>query len=276
VKTFRVDNPHTKAFAFWEWVIGEVQRDHPDAIFFAEAFTRPKRMKALAKLGFTMSYTYFTWKNHWWDLVPYVEELTQTPMAEYYRGNLFANTPDILNEYLVEGGRPAFRIRLLLAATLLPLYGIYSGYELCENVPVREGSEEYLDSEKYQLRPRDYDHPHNINADIVRINTIRREQPALQQYDNITFHESDNPDVLFYHKAFAGQDLLVVVTTNALQPQETMVHVPLEDLGFADGQAYVVRDLLTDARYTWSGVRNYVRLDPNIEPGHVFVVEGSA
>ena len=273
VTTFRVDNPHTKAFAFWEWVIGEVQRDHPETIFFAEAFTRPKRMKALAKLGFTMSYTYFTWKNHWWDLVPYVEELTQTAMAEYYRGNFFANTPDILNEYLVEGGRPAFRIRLLLAATLLPLYGIYSGYELCENEPVRAGSEEYLDSEKYQLRPRDYDAPGNINDDIVRINTIRREQPALQQYDNITFYTSENPDVLFYHKALAGQDVLVIVTTNATEPVESMVHVPLEELGLVDGQAYVVRDLLTGAKYTWSGVRNYVRIDPNIEPGHVLVVE---
>jgi starch synthase (maltosyl-transferring) len=273
VKTFRVDNPHTKAFAFWEWIIADVQRDHPDTIFFAEAFTRPKRMKALAKLGFTMSYTYFTWKNHWWDLVPYVEELTQTEMAEYYRGNFFANTPDILNEYLVNGGRPAFRIRLLLAATLLPLYGIYSGYELCENVPVREGSEEYLDSEKYQLRPRDFDHPHNINADIVRINELRRTHPALQLYDNLTFHESDNPDVLFYRKAFAGQDVLVIVTTNPTAPQETMVHVPLEELGLEPDEAYVVHDLLTDARYTWSGERNYVRLDPNIEAGHILVIE---
>ncbi|HEY4304207.1 MAG TPA: alpha-1,4-glucan--maltose-1-phosphate maltosyltransferase [Gemmatimonadaceae bacterium] len=273
VKTFRVDNPHTKAFAFWEWVIAEVQREHPDAVFFAEAFTRPKRMKALAKLGFTMSYTYFTWKNHWWDLVPYAEELTQTEMAEYYRGNFFANTPDILNEYLVDGGRPAFRIRLLLAATLLPLYGIYSGYELCENVPVREGSEEYLDSEKYQLRPRDYDQPHNINADVVRINEIRRQQAALQLYNNLTFHESDNPDVLFYRKALDGQDVLVVATTNATEPQESMVHVPLEELGLVDGEAYVVHDLLTGARYTWNGVRNYVRIDPNIEPGHVFVIE---
>jgi starch synthase (maltosyl-transferring) len=273
VKTFRVDNPHTKAFAFWEWVIGEVQRDHPDVIFFAEAFTRPKRMKALAKLGFTMSYTYFTWKNHDWDLRPYVEELTQTPMVEYYRGNFFTNTPDILNEYLVTGGRPAFRIRLLLAATLLPLYGIYSGYELCENVPVREGSEEYLDSEKYQLRPRDYDAEGSIVADIIRINEIRRACPALQAYDNITFHETENRETLFYRKAFPGQDVLVIVTLNPSLPQETMVHVPLEELGIAADEAYVVRDLLTGARYTWSGARNYVRLDPGIEPGHVLVVE---
>lgn len=276
VKTFRVDNPHTKAFAFWEWLIDEIQADHPDVIFFAEAFTRPKRMKALAKLGFTMSYTYFTWKNHWWDLRPYVEELTQTPMAEYYRGNFFANTPDILNEYLVNGGRPAFRIRLFLAATLLPLYGIYSGYELCENVPLREGSEEYLDSEKYQLRPRDFDAEHNITPDIIRINEIRRSQPALQLYDNITFHTSENPEVLFYRKALPGKDVLVIATLTAEHPEETMVHVPLKELGLDENEAYVVHDLLTDARYTWSGVRNYVRLDPNIEPGHLLVIEQSS
>ncbi|MEO6879106.1 MAG: alpha-1,4-glucan--maltose-1-phosphate maltosyltransferase, partial [Gemmatimonadaceae bacterium] len=192
VTTFRVDNPHTKALAFWEWVIQDVQREHPDAIFFAEAFTRPKRMKTLAKLGFTMSYTYFTWKNDEWNLRAYFEELTQTPMVEYYRGNLFANTPDILNEYLVEGGHPAFRARLLLAATLLPLYGIYSGYELAENVPVRPGSEEYLDSEKYQLRARDYDAPGNLNDDIRRLNAIRHAEPALQRYANLTFHTSEN------------------------------------------------------------------------------------
>ncbi len=273
VKIFRVDNPHTKAMAFWEWVIRDIQSDHPDVIFFAEAFTRPKRMKALAKLGFTMSYTYFTWKNTDWELRQYLEELTQGPMVEYYRGNFFANTPDILNEYLVTGGRPAFRIRLVLAATLLPLYGIHSGYELCENVPVHPGSEEYLDSEKYQLRPRDYDAPGNINDDIALINRIRREQPALQQYANLTFHTSENPAILFYRKAYRGRDVLVAVTTDPHHPQETMVHVPIHDLGIDDEQDYVVHDLLTGARYTWRGVRNFVRLDPHSQPAHVFLVE---
>jgi starch synthase (maltosyl-transferring) len=273
VTCFRVDNPHTKAFAFWEWVINEVQREHPGTIFFAEAFTRPKRMKLLAKLGFTMSYTYFTWKNSGWELREYLTELTQSPMAEYYRGNLFTNTPDILNEYLVNGGRPAFRIRLLLAATLLPLYGIYSGYELCENVPVRPGSEEYLDSEKYQLRPRNFDAPGNINADISAINRIRRTQPALQSYTNLTFHTSENPAVLFYRKALPGQDVLVAVTTEPHHTQETMVHVPIHELGIDDEEEYVVHDLLTDARYTWRGVRNFVRLDPHEQPGHVLVIE---
>src|SRR5688500_15115909 len=163
---FREDNPHTKPLAFWEWMIADIQSEYPDVIFFAEAFTRPKRMKNLAKLGFTMSYTYFTWKNSSWDLRSYVEEL-QGGALEYYRPNFFANTPDILNEYLVEHGRPGFRIRLLLAATLSSLYGIYSGFELIENVPVKPGSEEYLDSEKYQLRHRDWNAKGNINDDVA-------------------------------------------------------------------------------------------------------------
>jgi starch synthase (maltosyl-transferring) len=259
-------------------------------------------MKALAKLGFTMSYTYFTWKNTDWELRDYLTELTQTPVVEYFRGNLFANTPDILNEYLVDGGRPAFRIRLLLAGTLLPLYGIYSGFELCENVPVRAGSEEYLDSEKYQLRPRDYDAHGNINADVSALNRVRREQPALQRYDNLTFHTSENPAILFYRKAAVdplrqwtgseptpvpreiaraaglgvptgASNVLVAVTTDPHHVQETMVHVPIHEMGIDDEQSYVVHDLLTGTRYTWRGVRNYVRLDPAVQPGHVLVVE---
>ena len=303
VKVFRCDNPHTKPLAFWEWVIGEVQCSHPDVIFFSEAFTRPKRMKALAKLGFTMSYTYFTWKNSAWEIQQYFDELTHGVPAEYFRGNLFANTPDILNEYLVRGGRPAFRVRLLLAATLLPSYGLYSGYELCENQPLRPGSEEYLNSEKYQLRQRDFTAPGNINADIVRLNRIRRAQPALQRYTNLSFHASENPAIVFYRKragepfvdwsasppravpepvlsalhvsddAHAG-DLLVVVNTDPLNTQETMVHVPVHEMGLGDDEPYVVEDLLTGARYSWRGSRNYVRLDPEREPGHLLLVHG--
>jgi starch synthase (maltosyl-transferring) len=301
VKIFRCDNPHTKPLAFWQWLIAEVQCAHPDVIFFSEAFTRPKRMKALAKLGFTMSYTYFTWKNSAWELRDYFEELTTGEPAEYFRGNLFANTPDILNEYLVEGGRPAFRVRLLLAATLLPAYGLYSGYELCENQPLRPGSEEYLDSEKYQLRPRDFTAPGNINADIARLNRLRRAQPALQHYNNLSFHTSENPAILFYRKrgtapvvdgspprpvpapvrsslhladdASTG-DLLVIVNTDPRHAQETMVHVPVEEMGLGDDEAYVVEDLLTGARYSWRGTRNYVRLDPASEPGHLLLVHG--
>jgi starch synthase (maltosyl-transferring) len=332
VKTFRVDNPHTKAFAFWEWCIAEVQREHPDTIFFAEAFTRPKRMKYLAKLGFTMSYTYFTWKNRALELREYLEELTQGPSAEYYRANFFANTPDILNEYLVHGGRSAFRIRLLLAGTLVPLYGIYSGFELIENVPVRVGSEEYLDSEKYELKWRNYDAPGNINEDVRLINRIRRAEPALRLYRNLTFHDTENPEILVYRKAApgaaradrarreliarlvrkdpravtatpraarsgdpssnggappeppfpptlitpsppAGNDLLIVVNLDPHRVQETMVTVPIADMGIAADEPYVVHDLLTGARYTWRGARNYVRLDPRTQVGHVLRVE---
>jgi starch synthase (maltosyl-transferring) len=300
VKIFRVDNPHTKPLAFWEWVIAEIQREHPDTIFFAEAFTRPKRMKSLAKLGFTMSYTYFTWKNTESEIRDYLEELTGSPMVEYFRGNLFVNTPDILNEYLVHGGPAAFRIRLLLASTLLPLYGLYSGYELFENLPFRPGSEEYLDSEKYQIKPRNWEAPGNLNSMIQLLNRIRRENRALQLYDNLTFHTSENPRVLFYRKAatvrpreWTGgrasyytvpetliesdgneRDLLVAITLDPRVPQETMVHVPLAELGMPADASYVVHDLLTGAHYTWRGARNYVRLDPVTgQVGHVFRVE---
>jgi starch synthase (maltosyl-transferring) len=307
VKTFRVDNPHTKPLAFWEWMIRDVQTQHPDVIFFSEAFTRPKRMKSLAKLGFTMSYTYFTWKNTAWELATYLEELAASPAAEYYRGNLFANTPDILNEYLVKGGRAAFRARLLLAATLLPLYGIYSGFELLENEPLREGSEEYLHSEKYQVRPRDFNAPGNINDDVKLLNTLRREHRALQLYSNLSFHQTENEAILFYRKAAAEPvvqwtggdkptpvpattlaalrgaspsepidgDILVVVNIDPHSAHWTHVHVPIEEMGIDPDESFVVHDLLTGARYTWRGVRNYVRLDPAEQPGHLLLVERS-
>ena len=300
VRTFRVDNPHTKPFVFWEWVIAEVQRAHPEVVFLSEAFTRPKRMKNLAKLGFTQSYTYFTWKTTSYELRDYLEDLVG-PAAEYMRGNFFTNTPDILHEYLQRGGRPAFRIRLLLAGTLLPLYGIYSGYELCENVAVRPGSEEYLNSEKYEIRQRDYEAAGNINEDIRRLNRLRREHWALQQYANLTFHRCDNDQILFYRKAglaavvdegnagaprrraarqvsrrAAGplypNDLLIAINLDPIRAHETTVHVPIDELGIAGHQSYVVEDLLTGARYTWVGSRNYVRLDPALEPAHVFRV----
>jgi len=285
-------------------VIRDVQAQHPDVIFFAEAFTRPKKMASLAKLGFTMSYTYFTWKNSSAELRDYLSELTQTPMAEYYRGNLFTNTPDILHEYLVNGGRPAFRVRLLLAGTLSPLYGMYSGFELGENVPVRPGSEEYFDSEKYQLRPRNYEAEGNINADIQRLNAVRRAHPALQHYANLSFHLSENPTILFYRKSaaetpvqWAGSrpqpippsivqsitssapagnangDILVAVNTDPHHVQETMVHVPIHEMGIDDDEPYVVNDVLTGTRYHWRGVRNYVRLDPADHAGHVLLLE---
>ncbi|HEX5580017.1 MAG TPA: alpha-1,4-glucan--maltose-1-phosphate maltosyltransferase [Gemmatimonadaceae bacterium] len=276
VRSFRVDNPHTKPFAFWEWVIAEVHRRHPEVVFFSEAFTRPNKLLALAKLGFTQSYTYFTWKNTAYELREWMTEFSTPEVLEYYRGNLFANTPDILNEFLVRGGRPAFRLRLLLAGTLSPLYGIYSGFELAENVPVRPGSEEYLDSEKYQLRQRDYAAAGNLDADIRRLNRIRRAQPTLQRADNLRFHHSDNDRVLCFSKTRRGirghgpgDDLLIVVNLDPHHAQETMVHVPLAELGLDENRDYVVEDLLTGVRYTWRGSRNYVRLDPGAEPGHV-------
>ncbi len=272
VRIFRVDNPHTKPYAFWAWVLGEIRRDHPDVIFLAEAFTRPARMKGLAKLGFSQSYTYFTWRNTAWELREYLNELAHTEMVEYFRPNFFANTPDILHEYLQAGGRPAFRARLLLAATLSPTYGIYSGFELCENVPREEGSEEYQHSEKYELRPRQWDAPGNLDADLRAINRIRRENPALRRLRNVRFHDSEDDAVLFYHKAAPGNDLLVAVNLDPHHVRETMVHVPLVDLGLRDDQPFEVEDLLTGTRYTWQGSRNYVRLDPAERPGHLLRV----
>jgi starch synthase (maltosyl-transferring) len=269
VTIFRVDNPHTKPLAFWEWVIADVQSEYPGTIFFAEAFTRPKRMKSLAKLGFTMSYTYFTWKNTSWELRDYATELNTPPVTEYYRGNFFVNTPDILNEYLVHGGRPAFRIRAVLAATLSPLWGMYAGYELIENVPVKPGSEEYLDSEKYQIRVRDWNARGNISDEIARLNAIRRETPALQRFGNLSFPGTENDNILFYRKG----DVLVAVNLDPAGVQATMVHVPIEALGIAPDQPYVVHDLLTDTRFTWTGARNYVRLDPTDQVAHILRVE---
>jgi starch synthase (maltosyl-transferring) len=278
VRTFRVDNPHTKPLAFWEWIIDEVKREHPDVLFLAEAFTRPKRMQALAKLGFSQSYTYFTWRNTPDEVRDYLTELTGTAVAEYLRGNLFANTPDILHAYLQAGGRPAFRVRLVLAATLSPLYGIYSGFELCENVPLRAGSEEYLDSEKYQIRVRDWDAPGNMAADVAAVNRIRRENPALHLLTNLAFHHSENPAILFYSKRLAdgSNDLLVAVNLDPRDAQSTMVHVPLDLLGLDPDAPFAVRDLLTRTTYTWRGERNYVRLDPRTEVAHVLRVERRA
>jgi starch synthase (maltosyl-transferring) len=277
VRTFRVDNPHTKPFAFWEWMIEDIQRAHPDVIFLSEAFTRPKRMKGLAKLGFTQSYTYFTWRNTPYELREYLTELNQTEMVEYFRGNFFVNTPDILHEYLQKGGRPAFLVRLLLASTLSPLYGIFSGFELCEATPLRPGSEEYLNSDKYEIRVRDWNAPGNLKSQIALLNRIRRENRALQLCGNLTFLHSENEQILFYRKSAPGNELLIAVNPDPHRPQETMVHVPLADLGIAHDETFFVDDLLTTTRYSWRGSRNYVRLDPNVgQAGHILRVERGA
>ena len=274
VKIFRVDNPHTKPFRFWEWTIGELKRAYPETIFLSEAFTRPKVMKYLAKSGFTQSYTYFTWRNTKAELTEYFTELTQTDVREYMRPNLFANTPDILHEYLQHGGRPAFHIRFVLAATLGASYGIYSGFELAENVPVRPGSEEYLDSEKYQIRVRNFDAPHSLAELIARVNGIRREHPALHRDWGLRFHATDNPQLLCYSKRSAdGTDLLLIIVN--LDPhtmQHGFVQLPLTDWGLTPESTVEVTDLLSQERYFWRGEWNYVRLDPQAQPAHILAV----
>jgi starch synthase (maltosyl-transferring) len=274
VRIFRVDNPHTKPVAFWEWLIGEVQSRRPDIVFLAEAFTRPKIMKVLAKAGFTQSYTYFTWRNNKSELTDYLVELTTTAMREYFRPNFFTNTPDILTDVLQTGGRPAFKMRLVLAATLSPAYGIYSGYELCENQAVAPGSEEYLNSEKYQIKVRDWNQPGNIKEFVARVNAIRRGNPALHGGLNLRFLDADNDQILFYAKATpdGGNVILVAVNLDPFHPQECTVYVPPEVVGVAPGHRYRVTDLLTNAHYEW-GEHNYVRLDPAMEPAHILLVE---
>jgi len=232
-------------------------------------------MRALAKLGFTQSYTYFTWRNERWELLEYLTELTQTDMREYYRANFFTNTPDILPRILQVGGRPAFRMRLVLAATLSSVYGIYSGFELCENRPRGADSEYYLDSEMYQHKVWDWDRPGNIVDDVTRINQIRRDNPALHLYDNLRFMSSDNQQVLAYSKATpdASNVIMCVVNLDPFWAQSTWLDVPVHDWGIVGDQPYVVHDLLTDQRYTWRGSSNWVRLDPHVQPAHVFSVE---
>jgi len=277
VRIFRVDNPHTKPVAFWEYLVSGVRDKYPDVVFLSEAFTRPKMMKALAKAGFNQSYSYFTWRNSKRELIEYFTELTQTEMSEYFRANLWPNTPDILPFVLQDGGRPAFMIRVLLAATLSTLYGIYSGYELCENEAL-PGREEYLDSEKYQWKERDWNAPGNIKDWIAQLNKIRRENRALQFYDNLRFYHADNDAILFYGKMTPARDniILVVVNLDPHRKQNSYVNVPIDQFGQMESDVYQVHDLLSDARYTWRGRQNYVELDPEIQTGHVFRVRRSA
>jgi len=272
VRTFRVDNPHTKPLAFWEWVIREIHARFPDVVFLSESFTRPNRLKALGKLGFNQSYTYFTWKNSAAELRDFFGELTRPPMNEYFRPNCFANTPDILHDYLQHGGRPAFRIRLVLAATLAPVYGIYSGYELCENVAVKPGSEEYVDSEKYEIRVRDWNAPGHIKQDVSRLNRIRRENPALQTLSNLEFIGTEFDGILAYRRYAHDNQLIVIVNLDPHGAHETMVDVPLDRMGIDEHEGYEVVDLLNGLRYEWRGRRNYVRLDPHERVAHVFRV----
>jgi starch synthase (maltosyl-transferring) len=273
VRIFRVDNPHTKPVAFWEYLISKVRAKFPDTIFLSEAFTRPKMMKVLAKAGFQQSYTYFTWRNTKHELEEYFTELTQTEMADYFMANLFPNTPDILPFFLQQGGRPAFLIRGLLAATLSPVYGIYSGFELCENAAL-PGREEYYDSEKYQFKGRDWNAPGNIKDFLRRLNAIRKENRALHEYRNLRFHPTTNEHVLCYSKITAARDncIVVVTTVDPYHRQSSFIELPLEEFGIGQDETYQVHDLLNEERYLWQGSRNYVELDPHVKPAHVFRV----
>nr|VFK27596.1 MAG: alpha-1,4-glucan:maltose-1-phosphate maltosyltransferase [Candidatus Kentron sp. MB]VFK32998.1 MAG: alpha-1,4-glucan:maltose-1-phosphate maltosyltransferase [Candidatus Kentron sp. MB]VFK75688.1 MAG: alpha-1,4-glucan:maltose-1-phosphate maltosyltransferase [Candidatus Kentron sp. MB] len=274
VDIFRVDNPHTKPVAFWAWMIPEIQKKYPQTIFLSEAFTHPKMMQMLAKVGFTQSYTYFTWRNHKKEITQYLTELTQGPMKEYYRGNFFTNTPDILPEFLQKGGRSAFKIRVLLAATLSSVYGIYSGFELCENTAI-PGREEYSDSEKYDYKVWDWNRPGNIKDYIAKLNWIRGAHPALQEYDNLEFYKAEGDYILAYGKTLndkkKGKDIVItIVNLDPYQAHEANVTLPIRKFGIRPDESYEVHDLLTNARYQWRGETNWVRLDPNVEPAHVF------
>jgi starch synthase (maltosyl-transferring) len=268
IRIFRVDNPHTKPIAFWEWLIRGVQSKYPDTIFLSEAFTRPAVMATLAKAGFSQSYTYFTWRNSKADLQAYLHELRANSWPEFFRPNFFANTPDILHEYLQVGGRSAFEARLVLAATLSPSYGIYSGFEHCENVPLRAGSEEYLDSEKYEVRKRALDGP--LLPLVGRLNAARRENPALQRLDNIAFLETEAEQLIAYAKRADGNTVLVCVNLDPVATHEGVVVVPGE---LELPASFQVRDLLSDDEYLWWTGRNYVKLEPGVRQAHVFRVQ---
>jgi len=275
VRIFRIDNPHTKAFAFWEWVIGEIKRAHPDVIFLAEAFTRPKVMHRLAKLGFTQSYTYFTWRTSKQQLMEYFTELSQAPGREYFRPNVWPNTPDILQEALHTGVRAVYAARLVLAATLSANYGIYGpAFELMESTPREPGSEEYRDSEKYQLRAWAIDRPDSLWPLLARVNRIRRDNPALQSDHNLTFCAVDNDQLIAYvkHDAASQNIVLVVVNLDPYNTQSGWVVLDLDVLGIDPQQPYQVHDLVSDQRYPWRGARNFVMLDPQRMPAHVFRV----
>lgn len=272
VHIFRVDNPHTKPFAFWEWVITEVKKGHPEVLFLAEAFTRPHVMYRLAKLGFSQSYTYFTWRNTKEELTEYLRELTQTDVKEYFRPNFWPNTPDILPEFLQVGRRPAFMVRLLLAATLGGNYGIYGpAFEMCENAPLRPGSEEYLNSEKYELKYRDLNSPGSLKDFIARVNRIRKENSALQCNRNLRFHETDNPALICYSKATDNVDNVIVVVVNLdyFHVQSGWIKLDLSSIGLDTKHDFQVHDLLGDGQFLWNESRNYVELTPESLPAHI-------
>ncbi len=271
VRIFRVDNPHTKALPFWEWCIAEIHKKYPDVIFLAEAFTRPHIMYSLAKAGFTQSYTYFTWRNTRDELQEYFEEITKPPISDFFRPNLWPNTPDILHATLQNGGRPAFMQRLILAATLGPNYGIYGpAFELCENIPAKPGSEEYLNSEKYEIRRWDRAATHSLAPLITQINQIRRDNPALHSNGSLHFHPADNPNILCYSKSSGSNTILVAINLDPAQEQAGWIDLDLKQLAIPHNQNFEIEDLLTGVHYTWHDRSNYVALRPDTMPAHIF------
>jgi starch synthase (maltosyl-transferring) len=272
IRVFRVDNPHTKPFAFWEWCISGLKRKNPDLIFLSEAFTRPRVMYRLAKLGFTQSYNYFPWRNTKTELTDYLTEITRPPVSDFLRYNLWPNTPDILTQFLQSGGREAFMIRLVLAATLGASYGIYGpAFELCENAPREPDTEEYLNSEKYEIRQWDLNTPQNLAGLITRLNKIRRENPALQSDTGLRFHRTDNDQLLAYTKMTPDKSdiLLIVVNLNPNYTHSGWLELPLDEFEMDTGRTFQMHDLLTDTRFFWHGSRNYVELNPRRLPAHV-------
>ncbi len=273
VRIFRVDNPHTKAFPFWEWALPEIKREYPDAIFLSEAFTRPRVTQRLAKAGFTQAYTYFTWRNTKEELTAYLEELVEYPLREYFGPNFWPNTPDILAVSLQSGGKPAFLARLVMAATMTSNYGMYgAAFELMESTPFKPGGEEYLNSEKYELKHWDLDSPLSLKGYIARVNAIRKGNKALQGMDGVRFHATDNPYLICYSKATKGfrNRILVVVNLDPFHTQAGFVTLDMGGLGLAGDAAFEVHDLLTDNRFAWAGPRNYVELRPAELPAHIF------
>lgn len=273
VRVFRVDNPHTKDFSFWEWMIASVKQEFPDVLFLSEAFTRPKLMYQLAKIGFSQSYTYFTWRNSKQELTEYFTELTQSEVKDYFRPNLWPNTPDILNEYLQVGGAAGFKVRLILAATIGPSYGIYGpAFELCENMPIEINTEEYLNSEKYQLRHWDLESPKSIRSLIAQVNRIRNQNVVLQSDSNLRFYPIDNDALICYGKSTEDYAEIIVVVVN-LDPNWTQsgwLDLPIHEFGLSHGHPYQVHDLIDNKRYLWNGQRNFIQIDPSKVPAHIF------
>jgi len=271
VRIFRVDNPHTKALPFWEWCITEVHKKYPDVIFLAEAFTRPHVMYSLAKAGFTQSYTYFTWRNTKDELEQYFEEITKQPVTDFFHPNLWPNTPDILHATLQTGARPAFMQRLILAATLGANYGIYGpAFELCESAPAKPGSEEYLNSEKYEIRQWDRSAGHSLAPLITLINRIRRDNPALHSDGSLHFHPVDNPNILCYSKSSGNNRILVAINLDPTQEQAGWIDLDLKQLAVPHSENFEIEDLLTGVHYQWHDRSNYVALRPDVMPAHIF------